>query len=106
VLSECLTKNDFTDCVKFDELYKFGMKDMLLSRMQEGSLLFPPTATFHLGKNEFDTQNEFPCWADRVLFSQTYPVMKLVHYGRVEDFKTSGHKPIIAAFQAKVWVVN
>ena len=82
------------------------MKDMLLSRMSEGSLLFPPTATFHLGKNEFDSQTELPSWSDRVLFSQTHPVMKLVHYSRVEDFKTSTHKPIIAAFQAKVWVVN
>ena len=68
MVADCIQKNEFSDCIKFDELYRFGMKDLLLQRFQEGQLLFPPTAFYKLGKNEYDT-NEMPSWSDRVLFS-------------------------------------
>lgn len=92
--------------MQFDELYRFGMSDLLLQRMQEGQLLFPPTASFQVGKKEYDVTVQSPSWSDRVLFSQQQQVLKLLHYGRCDDFRFSSHRPILAAFQAKAWTVN
>lgn len=46
IIAESLASNDFSKCIAFEELYRFGMSDLLLQRMQEGQLLFPPTSTF------------------------------------------------------------
>ena len=39
-IAESISSNNFSKCVAFDELYRFGMSDLLLKRMQEGQLLF------------------------------------------------------------------
>jgi hypothetical protein len=33
-------------------------------------------------------------------------VLKLLHYGSVADYTFSSHRPVLAAFQARVWTQN
>lgn len=106
VVQSGIESGNFVSCVQFDELYRYGMTDLLLQRMQEGQLRFPPTCNFQIGKKDYDTSVEQPSWADRVLFSQQQQVLKLVHYGSVADYTFSSHRPVLAAFQAKVWTIN
>jgi hypothetical protein len=105
-MKSSIESGNFAPCVPFDELYRYGMTDLLLQRMQEGQLLFQPTCNFQIGKKDYDLSGDKPSWSDRVLFSQQQQVLKLVHYGSVSDYTFSAHRPVLAAFQAKVWTVN
>ena len=102
-----IAQKKYNELCQHDELYQHGMKSPLLKTCQEGQLLFDPTYKYDIGTDKYDTSANLRCpaWTDRILFTQSNPIMTLVKYGRAEH-TLSDHKPIYAMFKAKIRKVN
>ena len=104
---QAIEAKEYRKLMAVDELYRNGMKNSVLKTCQEGQLLFEPTYKYDLAKQTYDTsaKNRTPSWTDRVLFSQTFPCMRLTQYGRSE-ITVSDHRPVFALFNATIRRIN
>lgn len=100
---QAIKDKDYNRLMAADELYRNGMSHPILKTCQEGQLLFDPTYKYDFAKQDYDTSPKYrsPAWTDRVLFSQTFPCLKLLSYGRAE-ITTSDHRPVHSIFNAEI----
>ncbi|KAK7803820.1 hypothetical protein U0070_001782 [Myodes glareolus] len=118
-VQECISKQNYSELWKKDQLYIAKRHDPLLREFQEGSLLFPPTYKFDRHSNNYDTSEKKrkPAWTDRILWRlkrqpqasplasslpTSYFSLTLKSYISHMSYSISDHKPVTGTFELEL----
>jgi phosphatidylinositol-bisphosphatase len=94
----CIAKNNFDDCLKYDQLDTAKRELNVLSDFSEGKIDFCPTFKYLIGSNQHNVKRD-PAWCDRILWRGP---ASLHRYGCCDSIQVSDHKPVFSYFSLKL----
>ncbi|CAG8602320.1 2030_t:CDS:10 [Paraglomus occultum] len=95
--------------LNFDQLNIQRRAKLAFNEFEEGSITFPPTYKYDIGKTIYDTSEKrrSPAWTDRILWrSKQNDFIKQIYYKDHMEIVASDHKPVSAAFEMKVKIIH
>ncbi|KAF7548254.1 hypothetical protein G7046_g8737 [Stylonectria norvegica] len=98
-------KRDLETLYENDQLNLQMVAGLSFPFYSEARITFPPTYKFDIGTDEYDTSEKarIPAWTDRIL--RKGPNLRQVLYDSA-PLKFSDHRPVYAAFECKVSIVD
>jgi hypothetical protein len=99
-------QRDYRELLKYDQLSREMRQNNFFKSFKEGTITFPPTFKYDLGRDVYDTSDKrrCPAWTDRVLYQQvgdadSKDMINLNEYMCVQYCRHSDHRPVIARFE-------
>jgi hypothetical protein len=93
------TKRDFSQILKYDQLYKSKNEDKMLFDMEEAEIKFSPTYKYYIGRPDYDTSTRIPSWCDRILYKKSSNITPLSYNKAI--LKLSDHQPVYGLYRIK-----
>ncbi|PLB54305.1 DNase I-like protein [Aspergillus steynii IBT 23096] len=102
---ELVLQRDYQKLYDNDQLNLQMVTGRAFQFYTEGSISFPPTYKYDVGRDEYDTSEKarIPAWCDRVLWRGTN--LHQVNY-KAADLRFSDHRPVWATFLCEISTVD
>ncbi|ODV73396.1 phosphatidylinositol-3-/phosphoinositide 5-phosphatase INP53 CYBJADRAFT_162771 [Cyberlindnera jadinii NRRL Y-1542] len=101
-----IEKGDFEYLMKYDQLTEEIRSNRAFAGYSEPSLNFNPTYKYDKGTSRYDSSEKFrtPSWTDRIIYKSE--TVKPLAYSSSDGVVFSDHKPVYAAYKAKVEFID
>ncbi|GFF16671.1 DNase I-like protein [Aspergillus terreus] len=102
---DLVARKDFQKLYDNDQLNLGMLKGWAFQFYTEGTITFPPTYKYDVGRDEYDTSEKarIPAWCDRILWRGSG--LQQTNY-QAANLRFSDHRPVWATFSCKITVID